>query len=238
MIEQKKMIGTVTWPPNNQACYVRVNLSDWRGGIPLAIKATFSDFDRRDIKKGDVVEVERNDPRDARRFRVLRLMKAVEPKKPIHITTKTCGAVDTMDLVNLTTELKEKTMEKVKFYLNSNYFSHPEMKGVLNRAFGLRPGEFAGIRCRGIGITLLCTTDQFARFLIYRNLSGIKNGFMDLSPRLVQPEQPDAYKKLAKIAGITREQAKRVALALCYSGPQDIMDRIKPSPHVVDVADR
>ncbi len=146
---------------------------------------------------------------------------------------------------------KEKSVEKIKFYLNSNYFDHPQLKGVLFQTFNIRPSEFSKIEGRSVGVTFICTTDQFAKFLIERNLNGIKNGFMDLGAKLIQgiPKHLDAYRMLADSAGITRDEAKRVALALCYKGPEDILEQIKVGwrtnshtprdhAHEIDVSDR
>lgn len=211
MIEQKKLIGIVSWSPNHQACYVRVSIPNWKTDVPLSVKATFSDFNWRDIKKGDVVEVERSDPRDARHFRVLRLLKVVEPKEPVPVNF-------TIAVPNAETFKKEKTVEKVKFYLNSKYFKNPELPGVLARVFNVTHEEYRVTFNQGTGFTFICTTDQFARFLIDRNLNGIKNGFMDLNAKLIRSDpEPDAYATLAKKVGITREQTKLVSLALGYS---------------------
>ena len=95
--------------------------------------------------------------------------------------------------------------------------------------------SFKYAKKRQRGITVLCTTDQFTRFLILRNQNGIKNGFMDLNPKLVQPSnttpEDNAYDILAKAAGVTRKQAKLVALAISYSA-HDIMQKVKMDPHV------
>ena len=79
MIKPRMRIGRVSWPPNHQACYVRVSIPQ-DDGLPLSIKATFSGFDRCDLKKGDIAEVERTDPNDARRYKVTRLFtESVRP---------------------------------------------------------------------------------------------------------------------------------------------------------------
>ena len=106
MIKPKTMIGRVSYPPNHQAYYVRVNIPQ-DGGIPLSIKATFSGFDRCDLKKGDIVEVERTDPNDARRYGVTRLF--TESARP--------GCVDVVE-----PEDEPMIDGRVQFFLSHYYY--------------------------------------------------------------------------------------------------------------------
>jgi hypothetical protein len=200
-------------------------------GIPLSVKASLNDYPRKLFKKDVAVEVEQC-KHDGRKFRVTQVFDAV--KKPVVIECNfqvQCKSPEDF-------RRQQAGTERVKFYIGPRYFEHPEMKNVLSRTLGIRSGEFAGARHCDAGLSVICTTDQFARFLIDRNLNGIKNGFMDLAPRLIRTEKPNAYDLLAEVAGITHDQAKKVALALCYSGPKDIMERIKFDPRVVDVSAR
>ena len=229
------LIGSVSWM-HPRSTRVQVDIPG-RDGIPLSIKAHFDGFDRHLFCKGRVVEVRESNRHDRRCFMINRVFDEVKPIVVCNLK---------ISVPNADALRKEKPMDKVKFYLNSNYFDHPELKGVLSRVFKFRPGEFSGTRCQGTGVTFVCTTDQFARFLIERNQNGIKNGFMDLGAKLVRPTSPpNAYDLLAKAAGITHDQAKRVALALCYGSPTEIMERIKADSHTpkdhahqIDVSDR
>jgi hypothetical protein len=228
------LIGEVSYDLSPAATYVRVSIPDY-DGIPMAIKATREGFDRYLFSKGRIVEVRQSRREsDLRRFAISRVFED-------HKSVTVCGS-------NVETALARgyggKPMEKVKFYLNSNYFDHPNMKNVMIRTLNIRAGEFLGTRDQGTGLTIICTTDQFARFLIERNQNGIKNGFMDLGATLIHSKSPpDAYERLAKIVGITRDQAKKVALALCYSGADEIMRRMGPHTprdcaREIDVSDR
>ena len=125
--------------------------------------------------------------------------------------------------------------DRVRFYIREQYFSTQakrlNMAGVMAKAFGL-PKMGASDWLRGNGVWVTCRPSQFARFMIYRNDANIVNGFMDLRAELIKVDTRNAYDLLAEIAGITHDQAKRVSLALCYSGPQDILDRITPDSQV------
>jgi len=243
-------LGKVSCDLHTYASRIRVQI-DGTDGISLSVKASLNDFPRHLFKKDLVVEVEQC-KQDGRRFRVTQVFAVV--KKPIavecnfHVRTPD-AETSRKEQVNITPSSytgRAMSHDRVRFYLNSKYFDHPELGGVLSRVFNFRPGEFSGIRHQGTGVRFICTTDQFARFLIERNLNGIKNGFMDLGAKLIRSTPPpDAYDLLAKAVGITRDQAKRVALALCYGSPSEIMERIKTDPHTprdyareIDVSDR
>lgn len=102
------------------------------------------------------------------------------------------------------------------------------MRSVLAQAFGMT-GHQSGQYMTGAygGFFIVCRPSQFARFLIFRNEAGIKNGFMDLQATLYVPEPPrDIYTILAEKAGITRDQAKRGALALGFSGRRALEDQM------------
>lgn len=220
---ERRMLGYVNWAPNHQACYVRVNLPNWKDDIPLSIKATFSDFYYRDFEKGDAVEVERTDRKDARRFKVVRLMKTFTTQVPEKPTVE-----------------KEKTMsrDRVRFFIGDRYFALPNAKikigNVMAKAFGLSAMRVDGWM-RGDGFWVTCRPSQFARFLIYRNEVGITNGFMDLHAELVPARTDDVYDMLAAKAGVTRAAAKSVAQALSY-GLRDVEGAMLAQFTEVDVS--
>jgi len=230
-------LGKVSCDLHKCASRVRVSIPGI-DNISLSVKATLGGFKRNRFVKGLVVEVEQC-KHDGRRFRVTTVYDPTVLKKPVEdaeaFGRQQCGD---QNWKKDCTPLMSKE-EKVRFYIGPKYFEHHEMEGILSRTLNVTPDECNRIARRGAGLTVIATTDQFARFLIDRNLNGVKNGFMDLNPKLIKPEPaPDAYQWLADSAGITRNQAKRVALALCYSGPQNIMDRVKPDPQMVDVSGR
>ena len=215
--EMITMIGEVTSDLHPCATYVRVNIPQHHG-IPLALKVTREGFDRHLFNKGRIVEVRESCARDRRRFRVTRVFDDVKP--PVNLTFKI--TVPDADAFK-----KEETVEKVQFYLNSKYFENPELLGVLGRVFKVTHEEYRVTFNAGSGLTFICTTDQFARFLIERNLNGIKNGFMDLNAKLIRSEpKADAYALLAKEVGITREVAKSVALAMGYNTESAFRSRV------------
>lgn len=208
-------------------------------GISLSVKASLNNYPRRLFKKGVTVEVEQN-LCDRRKFRVTQVFEAVE--KPVAVSCNFSVRVPCPADLGYG---RKKDMEKVKFYLNSNYFDHPALFGVLSRVFNVTHKEYQMALGGGTGLTFICTTDQFTKFLIERNQNGIKNGFMDLGAKLVRPEpELDAYQALADIVGITRDQAKKVSLALLHGGGADEvrrrMDHQTPRDHarVMDVSDR
>jgi len=233
-------LGKVSCDLHKCASRVRISCPGTHG-IPLSVKASLNNYPRHLFKKDVTVEVEQC-KHDGRKFRVTRVFETM--KKPVNVVLK-IGIPDAEMFKRLQAQAfvakkkKDQPMEKVKFYLNANYFDHPEMKNVLNRTLGILFGELAGVRYHNRGLTLICTTDQFARFLIDRNLNGIKNGFMDLNAKLVRPEpKPDAYQTLADAAGVTRDQAKKMTLALFYSSEAQLLDRMESKSSQVDVSDR
>jgi len=122
-------------------------------------------------------------------------------------------------------------MEKVKVYLNPSYFGHPKMSGVLNWAFGMTFEESKRIMQRGVGLNLICTTDQLARFRIYRRMYDMKDESIDLNENLAMPE-PDVYQMVADVVGITRDQAEQVSIALWRSGTDEANQQVKSGHQV------
>lgn len=117
--------------------------------------------------------------------------------------------------------------DRVRFWIDYRYFQQRGMYDVLKKAFDLSEHRARKAQTGPYeGFWIVCRPSQFARFMIYRNEAGIKNGFMDLKADLFVPEKPNYYTMLADIAGITHDQAKRVALALCFSGGDDIGQRL------------
>jgi hypothetical protein len=115
--------------------------------------------------------------------------------------------------------------DRVKFYIHPTYFQYNKLYSVLERAFGISANEARGY-LNNYGITIICRPSQFARFMIYRNDAGIKNGFMDLKPELIEPqEKQDPLDLLAEAAKISRHDAANVARFMQITG-QDILDRL------------
>jgi len=100
--------------------------------------------------------------------------------------------------------------DRVKFYLDHQYLRTNGIGGVLKESFGMDNNDVtdmcqaAGIRPHRLsyeswgGVWIVCRPSQFARFLIYRDEAGIKNGFKDLKPELFVPEPKlSVYEKMA-----------------------------------------
>ena len=161
------LVGCVSYSPNHQSCKVRISVPQSSGCVSthLALKATFPNFSRHDLEKGTWVEVTRTHPNDASKSEVTEIV--AERKK-------------------------DKTMtERVHFYLNAKYFEHDMLSSVLFKAFGIQLYTYHRIDRQGSGVNIVCRPAQFARFLIYRNEAGIKNGFMDLEVVLKKVEDDD-----------------------------------------------
>lgn len=208
MTEQTKMLGTVSYAPHSYAYYMRVQIPDWKTGIPLSVKATFSGFDLCDFEKGDVVEVERYDPQDARRHRVLRLMKAVEPdtitirNSTGHdgVYTKVTNANAFKNKENFQGSQKMiKGKDHVKFFLPKRYFQpRPTSNGmtretcvkILHAVFGPPTNSGSSWGSQMVehpeGFWIVCRSDQFSRFIIARyDADECINGIKDLKPAIV-----------------------------------------------------
>ena len=176
--------GTVSYAPNHQACYVRMSISQ-PDGIPLCIKATFVDFNRKRLKKGTVVSVERTTQHDARRYKVIQIF-------------------DEGDSDMATSK------DRVRFFLPPKYFSdnsrlsastmgRSTCKRILLQAFGMDNGESERmIQNHSDGFTILCRPSQFARFIVYRHdANECINGIKDLRPEIVP--KMDVYDKVARV---------------------------------------
>lgn len=259
MTTPKRYSGRVNYTPLPQSCYVRVNIPQ-DDGIPLSIKATFLDYNWRDFKKDDRVEVERSSKHDARHFRITRLLKEVLPKEENPCSEIYLEVSDTVQRqCNITVRdkedflrqqhavfFREKTMSKdrVRFWLGEQYLRHNSIYDVLDKAFDLCEirARTVSKSCAENGFWIICCPDQFARFLIYRNAAGgLKNGFMDLQATLFIPETPDYYTQMAHQHNIPRETVKAIVLSLGYGHDWlkgRMSDRVTGWPMVIDVSQR
>lgn len=171
--------GTVGYPPNKHACYVRVSISR-PGGVPLCIKATFANFDRSRFPKGTIVSVERTLKNDARRFAVTGIFGDCQ------------GQTDRGD------HDMSKSKDRVRFFIQHRYFQancslssngmrKDTCKSVLLRAFGMQFVESETMMNKfPEGFWVECRPSQFARFIVYRNDVGqCINGIKDLKPELI-----------------------------------------------------
>lgn len=99
--------------------------------------------------------------------------------------------------------------DRVRLFISSGYFNTQPQRGclrdVLKKAFDMDEGEILRyMASEGYGgFYIVCRPSQFARFLIFRNAAGIKNGFIDLQATLYVPEPKQSpFDALAESAGV------------------------------------
>ncbi len=218
-------LATVSYPPNPAACYVRLQMPQTDSHLPLSIKAAFSSIPREQLTEGAIVEVERTQYTDARRYRVARVIENVGSVQPA---------------------IGEKRY--VRFFLAPRYFASNKNSGsnsmhrdtcvdILGRCFG-PPCENGSWRSRMIeqhnGFHILCTPAQFGEFIIERyDANECINGIKDLKPEvhLCKPLTPTLYSQVAEETGITRFVVQRVLAAA------KIADSIIGKPTYIDVTE-
>jgi hypothetical protein len=79
--------------------------------------------------------------------------------------------------------------DRVRFKIDPAAMSS-EARRAFMRAFGtsVPSGHFSSC-VDGGKVTVICRPSQFARFLIFRNDEGGRNGFKELEPQLFIPEE-------------------------------------------------
>lgn len=192
--------------PSSRTKVVRVSIP---GGhdVPLTVK-TYWHLNRGPVKVGDHVGVQ----------------FTVSPRSGVS-KWKIVSLVDPETRIRKDKPVSNNRMSKdrVRFFLGYQYYSNNNeilrMATVLGKAFGLDHVEAVKImQTYTDGVWIVCRPSQFARFMIYRNEAAIKNGFMDLHAELfTAPPKKDSYTMLAEAAGVDREDAKRIVLALSHS---------------------
>lgn len=121
--------------------------------------------------------------------------------------------------------------DRVRFWIDYRYFQQRGMYDVLKKAFNLDENRAMAAKTGpNDGFWIVCRLSQFARFMIYRNEAGIKNGFMDLKADLFTPETPDYYTQLAKKFDIPREKVRVLIKALGY-GHEWVKGRMSHAAH-------
>lgn len=104
----KRYLGTVTYPPNHQACYVRVQVPRVGEDLPLSIKATFETFGRHALRQGTIVRVERTSHNNHCRYRVAEILN----REPL--------AEQTEETETMTIATEDKL---VRFHLPVRYYT-------------------------------------------------------------------------------------------------------------------
>ncbi len=231
------LIGEVSCDLHPQACYVRVNIPGG-AGVPLSIKATLNDFARNSFTKGRVVAVRETNHTDRRRFKITRVYSLVNAA-----AENICTKIETESAEAFGKEQHMSTMshDRIRFVIDDCYYNNPgkvnALRGVLEKAFTLGRSRSAQLMSNDYGgFYIICRPSQFARFLIYRNDAGIKNGFIDLQAKLfVPPPKLTALETLAKRVELSVHQVDRVLKAMGL-GQHDIEavleDRCDEAPEV------
>lgn len=244
-------LGKVSYDLYKHATRVRVNIPG-TDGIPLSVKAIIGNHSRNLFTKGRAVEVEQAQ-HDGRLFRVTKVFAALDNSVEItcnfHVRVPNADAFKKDNTMTYGTKNWQGNMsyDRVRFFLSDCYYNsgckRDAMRAVLNKAFGLSCDHSAQYMASTYGgFYIICRPSQFARFMVYRNEAGQKNGFMDLQVKLFTPEPPkDVYTLLAEKAGITRDQAKRATHALCFSGRSEVEERMgdnacNDEPSEIDVS--
>lgn len=81
---------------------------------------------------------------------------------------------------------KDRVHFKLKAHFNSD---RHKIATLLERAFGIYDAKVAYALIENEG-TIICRPSQFARFLIWRDEAGMRNGFKELEAKLVPAVQP------------------------------------------------
>ncbi len=221
----EKLFGEIQYVPGVPFCYARVSVPQ-RGGIPLSLKATLGPYKWRDFKKGDVVEVERASNTDARRYRVTQIVGS--PRQPEKQERKQDMSQGVM------------SKDRVCFFLSHYYYDSGNgmaMQEVLSKAFGMGLGQSIGLmQDNSWGFWITCRPSQFARFMIYRNAAGMKNGFMDLKAELVEQVavRNNPYDRIADDVNLPWQSVKLVldALGLSKTEVSENLKRVSICPEL------
>lgn len=221
-------LGTVSCDLHKCASRVRVSISRL-GAIPLAVKASLNNFPRNMFLKGTTVEVEQCS-HDGRKFRVTKVFEALDPTKEVNVNVSFNISAENAEAFRkgqtMPSSFTGKAMshDRVRFFLNECYYNtgckKDAMRNILKRAFDLGQGHSPAYMAGSYGgFYIICRPSQFARFMIYRNEAGQKNGFMDLQAKLYQPKPPRSpFDDLAEKTGVKIGDVMAVAGALNLSG--------------------
>lgn len=114
--------------------------------------------------------------------------------------------------------------DRVRFFIGNGYckdqYQRDSLRDVLKKSFDLGEGRSSQYMSGNYGgFYIICRPSQFARFMIFRNAAGIRNGFMDLQAKLYVPEPKlSPIEALAEKAGVNCNTAANVASALGLDG--------------------
>ena len=139
---------------------------------------------------------------------------------------------------NQPNERKEDTMsvrgkmseDRINFFLHYRYYK-PELNEVLVKAFGLTEHQVLCLRKDNPhGFWVHCRPSQFARFMIYRDETGMVNGFKDLNAALVEPSKPETLaenisKKIGAVGSVNGGSSVSVCMVT------KILDLVGMDPH-------
>lgn len=115
--------------------------------------------------------------------------------------------------------------DRVRFFISDSYYGNTRNKDALRctleKAFGMGMGmghsDNAMTGHYG-GFYIICRPSQFARFLIFRDAAGLKNGFKDLGANLYVPGPPQfPSDRVSKKTGVPVDLVMRVLRILNMS---------------------
>ncbi len=203
----------------------------------LSVKADLNDFSQTLFVEGRIVEVERCGAAQERvsgvGFRVIRVFDELEKEEYVSPGGNPCSEVSLKEEEVCIMSTNTMSHDRIRFFISSSSYYNTQrqrdcLRSVLEKAFDMSPCLSEKYMAQNYGgFFVVCRPSQFARFMIFRDAAGLKNGFIDLQANLYVPEPPkDIYTILAEKAGITRDQAKRGALALGFSGRRALEERM------------
>ncbi len=240
-------LGTVSCDLHPCSSLVRVSILG-PDNIPLSVKASLGGYPRNLFKQTVTVEVEQTWECHGRQFRVTHVYEAVKKPSEVHGGNFpfTIHVKDAEAFRKEQTMFTSKTMshDRVRFFISDNYYNTQHKKetllDVLKQSFDLNKAPLGHYMagCYG-GFYIICRPSQFARFLIFRNAAGIKNGFIDLQADLYVPEPKlSPFDALSKKAGVDPTSVKKVvnAMGLGRNDVETALEDDGDGPPAIDVS--
>lgn len=219
----RKYMATVSYAPNEQACYVRCKVSRPNEKLPLSIKASFTGIPREFLIEGTIVKVMRSSMTDHTKYNVVDMV---------------CNN-GVSDIVSSPGKMSQ---DRIQFILPPRYFQTRQTSNgmrretcvnILAEVFGLCPADWNRFMCQyPHGITILCRPSQFARFIVRRfEADECINGVKDLDPSIELSTKPvTLYDQAAHVFGSSLSFVHEAM------GKLGISNHVYERPDVIDVS--
>lgn len=234
--------GLVSCDPSHNSATVRVRVTLNGDPTPIAIKASFRGYDWQKIRKGDCVTLSRSSPSDKRAYRIVKIHRGdINPCAEIHLPRPPFSHQEAERKIAMSKYTSQNwhggnprnmSKDRVRFFVGNRYYdncrdgaNYSDTQRVLLKAFGISLNESHKLMDGTSGFWIVCRPSQFARFLIYRNEAGLKNGFMDLAAKLQPACGADPITQLAADASVSFMLTQRVVQALGMS-KDDVWSKI------------